>query len=130
MEVNTLILSVCIIILLYLYMKTGCMKNVLEGYISNPLNERVGKNLIKIRPYSGQTSANPGVYTEMLLSCNDNNPRKLVLLNPLDVYTHQDGSQKVDEKYMFKQLDYNNDNFPTGVFNTPKQAALALCKMN
>jgi len=123
MEINTVILIICIIILLYVYMQSGCVKKLLQGF-----TDKNGNN-IKISPYSGQAEANPGVYTEYLVSCNDKK-RKIVLLNPMDVYTHQDGRQNVPEKYKFKQLNYNNDVLPTGVFDTPMQAAQAVCNIN
>jgi len=122
MEINTVILIICIIILLYVYIQSGCVKNILQGFTDK------NKNNIKIAPYS-QTEANPGVSTSYIVSCNGNR-RKIDLLNPMDVYTHQDGRQNVPEKYIFKQLDYKNDVLPVGVFNTPVQAAQAICNIN
>jgi hypothetical protein len=124
METDILVLIICIIILLYVYMQSDCMKKMMEGYVV----KRDGNN-INITPYSGQTEANPGVQTEYLIKCNNDRPRKLTLLNPMDVYTHLDGSQKMEERYKFKPYGYNNDRFPTGVFNNVEDAGMALCNM-
>ena len=123
MDINTVLLIICIIILIYVYTQSGCVKNILQGFADKNGND------IRITPYSGQTIANPGVSTSYIVSCNGNK-RRLDLLNPMDVYTHQNGQQLVPEKYIFKQLDYNKDVLPIGVFDTPMQAAQTLCNIN
>ena len=125
MDTNTLILIVCIIILLYVYTQSDCMKKMLEGYTVNK-----NGNELSIAPEGGSTEANPGQPTEYKVSCNNGNVRKLVLLNPLDVYTHQNGNQRYEEKFVFKNDGYNNYSLPTGVYNNVENAGLALCNLN
>ena len=126
METHVLILIVCIIILLYVYMRSDCMRKMMEGYVVNK-----DGNTLNIVPQGGQTEANPGQQTEYLIKCNNGNVRKLKLINPLDVYRHQNGDQRYEEKYMFTNDGYNNYSLPVpNVFNNVENAGLALCNLN